>query len=64
MMRTADQVTAQVATEAIINDPDDYELDTMVSVLAHARAVGVAQLYVDQLHDVVDAAQAARGSSW
>lgn len=48
------RITAQVAVEAIVNHPDDgWDMPTMTTVLADARALGVPALYVDMLDEMV-----------
>lgn len=51
--RTATQITAQVAVEAIVNDAADYDLDTMKSVYEVAIREGVAKLYVSMLSEAI-----------
>lgn len=47
------RITAQVAVEAIVNDPTGYETETMRVVLTDAETYGVAKLYVDMLRDAL-----------
>ena len=54
MVGYADKVTAQVAVEAIVNEPSGYDTSTMSLVLAHAVGVGVSEFYTDMLREIVD----------
>lgn len=56
------KVTAQVACEYIINEPDvGWDLATIVTVLGDARALGVGSLYIDMVAEVLAARRAAEG---
>jgi len=46
------KVTAQVAVEAIVNDPTAYDRETVEVVRADAIALGVSSFYVDMLPEV------------
>lgn len=48
-MRTSAQVAAQVAVEAIANEPTGYDPATIVAVRANGVLHGVADLYLDML---------------
>lgn len=45
--RTPARIAAQVAVEAIANEPDGYDDETRAAVLANGIAEGVAALYLD-----------------
>lgn len=47
--RTPAQIAAQVAVEALANNPHDYDDATRVAVLANGEAEGVAALYLDMI---------------
>lgn len=47
------RIVAQVAVEAIVNDPMAYDVDTTDVVRAEARATGVSSFYIDMLPDNV-----------
>lgn len=51
--RTPAHVAAQVAVEACVNHPDDFELETLVAVLEFAETL-VAPLYVDMLRNEIE----------
>lgn len=46
------KIVAQVAVEAIANDPYSYDAETIVAVRAAGVDAGVAQLYLDMLPTV------------
>lgn len=48
------KISAQVATEAIINDSQGYDVSTVEAVLDEARVAGVASLYVEMLEAVLE----------
>jgi hypothetical protein len=49
------RLVAQVAVEAIVNHPHDgWEASTMATVLAEARAAGVATIYTAELAELVN----------
>lgn len=50
--RTPAQITAQVAVEAIVDDPNAYAPETVHAVLAEALAAGVSPFYTDMLAEV------------
>ena len=52
--RTPTNITAQVAAEAIINNEEDFEVDTMTAVLEVARREGVGSLYIGMLEEAID----------
>lgn len=54
------RTTAQVATEAIVNNPEDYDLDTMRTVLDVARREEVGSLYVGMLEEAIQAQEVRR----
>lgn len=41
------QIAAQVAVEAVANDPDAYDFPTVVAVLENGEANGVPEFYLD-----------------
>lgn len=47
--------TVQVAVEAIVNNPEDYEASTKLVVFSDAVKVGVSALYLDMLRDIIKA---------
>lgn len=51
---TATALTAQVAAEAIINNEEVFEVDTMNAVLEVARREGVGSLYIGMLEEAID----------
>lgn len=46
------KLVAQLAVEAVINDPMAYDHDTVETVKAVARSAGVAKFYLDQLEEL------------
>ena len=51
-MTNNNTITAQVACEAIINNPTAYEYRTVLAVLHAARDAGVASLYIGGVEEV------------
>jgi hypothetical protein len=51
--RTPTEVAVQVAVEAIVNDPQPYDLSTMEAVLEAGQAHNVAAFYVLPLATIV-----------
>jgi len=51
--RHPERVTAQVAVEAVVNAPEGYDENDMVTVLHVAESVGVADLYLDLLRELL-----------
>lgn len=49
MARSPELITAQVACEAIANNPDAYEPDTIAAVIHTATYAGVSDFYLDML---------------
>lgn len=49
--RTPAQIAAQVAVEAIANDPDGYDDETRAAVLSNGVDQGVAALYLDMIRN-------------
>lgn len=46
------KLTAQVAAEAILNNPDAFGTSTIEAVLLDAEKLGVAGMYVDGLRSI------------
>ena len=53
MNRTIAQVAAQVALEAVTDDPNAYNLDTIVAVIRHA-AKTIDRNYVRMMVDILE----------
>lgn len=49
MERTARFITAQVAVEAVINDPTGYDAETIEAVRKEGEEVGVADFYMTMI---------------
>jgi len=49
MRSSTRKITAQVATEAIVNTPYDFDPETVEAVRIEAIAAGVSRFYVDML---------------
>lgn len=57
-------ITAQVAAEAIVNEPGGYDAATIAAVRDEAIAAGVAPLYVDLLVPLPTPACAHEPNGW
>ena len=54
MPRTdTENIVAQVALEAIINEPSAYELETIVAVVENGRRADVGQMFQDQAEEIL-----------
>lgn len=53
--RTPAQIAAQVAVEAVANDPMAYDVDTIDAVRQNGRRNGVSDFYLDMLEADVSA---------
>lgn len=53
MTKTAPRTAAQVAVEAVINDPAAYDEDTKRAVLAFGIAMDVSEFYLNFLRDEI-----------